>query len=178
LRKKYVSRDQTKVGNWAKPDFSRAVVKQIVIPAADTEPAEWRYTTMQPSGKWMNNDFNAGSWQLGKSGFGTQGTPGAKINTEWNTPDIYLRREITLPAGDWHELRLLAHHDEDAEIYINGVLAAKPRGFVAEYVTIPISSAARTALRPGKNVIAIHCHQSSGGQYIDVGIVEMEKRSK
>jgi hypothetical protein len=153
-------------------------VKQVVVAAADTEPAEWRYTTRQPNGKWMNADFNDSSWQVGKSGFGTRGTPGTKVNTEWNTPDIYIRREITLPAGDFKDLCLLAHHDEDAEIYINGVLGAKPRGFVAEYVTVPIASAARAALKPGKNVIAIHCHQSTGGQYIDAGIVEMEKSSK
>ncbi len=57
-------------------------------------------------------------------------------------------------------------------MYINGVLALQVKGYVLDYDAVPMTGAARTALKPGKNVLAVHCHQTGGGQYIDVGIVE------
>jgi hypothetical protein len=168
----YASRDQTKLSGWAKTDFSAPRV-ETVIPAADTEPAVWRYTTSEPADNWMKPDFDDSLWSKGRSGFGTPETPGTHVNTRWDTADIYIRREINIPSGEMHNLQFHIHHDEDAEIYINGVRAARPRGFVAEYVTIPISPRGREALHTGKNLIAVHCHQTTGGQYIDVGIVEL-----
>jgi len=63
-------------------------------------------------------------------------------------------------------------HDEDAEIYVNGVLAATTKGYNTSYQHIPLTEAGRAALKSGQNIIAIHCHQTAGGQYIDVGIVK------
>ena len=49
---------------------------------------------------------------------------GAVVRTEWNTGAIWLRREIILPEGPLTQLHLQLHHDEDTEVYLNGVLAA------------------------------------------------------
>ncbi len=90
----------------------------------------------------------------------------------WKTADIWVRRDFDLkevPAGD---LFLNIFHDEDAEIYINGILATKLTGYITNYSLAPISAEARKTLKVGKNTIAIHCHQTAGGQYIDAGIVE------
>lgn len=66
------------------------------------------------------------------------------------------------------------HHDEDTEVYINGLLALKASGFNSDYDVFPLTSEGRAALKPGKNLIALHCHQTNGGQYVDFGLVKVQ----
>ncbi len=142
-----------------------------IVPTARTSPQTWRYTTEKPADGWFKTDFDASGWKEGKSGFGTQGTPGSIIGTEWKTADIWLRRDATI-TKPLKAPELTIHHDEDAEVYINGVLAVRVRGFIGEYESLGLKPEALAALKQGKNVIAVHCHQTAGGQYIDVGIVD------
>ena len=81
-----------------------------------------------------------------------------------------MRRSFEWPQTVGGEVTLLVYHDEDAEIYINGVAAAKLKGFAADYVSVSISAEAMKTLKPGKNTLAVHCHQTGGGQGIDVGM--------
>ena len=169
--KKWASRDKTKAANWAA--IPPMPVIKAVVPAADKQPATWCYTTTKPADDWAKAGFDDAAWKEGKSGFGTEGTPGAIISTVWSTPDIWMRREVDIPAEKLKNLELWIHHDEDAEIYINGVAGAHPKGYVSDYFNRPPNAAGIAALKPGKNLIAVHCHQTGGGQYIDVGFVEV-----
>jgi hypothetical protein len=131
----------------------------------------WKYTTDKPADTWYQPGFDALAWKDGIGGFGTSGTPGIFLNTRWATADIWLRREFTLEAEDLSGMRLHVFHDEDAEIYFNGELAAQLKGFITDYDFFEISHVALSALHPGTNSIAVHCHQTTGGQGVDVGIV-------
>ena len=139
-----------------------------LVPTAADEPATWRYTTDKPADNWAATTFDDSAWKTGKSGFGHDvGSP----NTPWKTADIWVRRTVTLPAKLPAKLDVLAFHDEDAEVFVNGVAAASASGYTTDYATLPMSDAARAALVPGQpNVIAVHCHNAVGGQYVDVGI--------
>lgn len=149
-----------------------------IVPAADRQQAVWRYAITKPADDWMKSGFDDSSWKEGKSGFGTEGTPGAVVGTVWNTPEIWLRREVEIQADTLKYLELWMHHDEDAEVYINGVLTAQARGYTTEYVRLAPNAAGRAALNPGENLIAVHCRQTGGGQYIDVGFVEVVEARK
>lgn len=144
---------------------------ESLLPAADKGPqAEWRYVTERPADDWTKPGFDDAAWKRGQAGFGTDGTPAAIIGTEWNTPDIWLRREVELPATLPEELMLRIHHDEDAEVWINGVRVIRVVGYTTKYELFGLSEEARAAIRPGRNLIAVHCRQTGGGQYIDLGI--------
>ena len=147
---------------------------KALVPASNAEPQEWRFTTQKPADDWMKPEFDASSWTTGKGGFGAKATPNTTVNTEWNTGDIWIRRSFELsqedlPSAQSHVF-LNIYHDEDAQVYINGVLAGKFKNFVTHYIQSEIPAAARDALKPGKNTIAIHCRQTTGGQYIDAGL--------
>ncbi len=146
-----------------------------VVPPAPEQAATWRYTTNRPAEGWFRPEFDAAGWQEGPSGFGTRGTPGAVVRTVWNTPEIWLRREITLPGRLPEELRFSVHHDEDVRIYVNGVLAAEATGYTTDYDELPLTPEGRRALRPGRNLVAVHCKQTGGGQYIDLGVVRLDR---
>jgi hypothetical protein len=100
-------------------------------------------------------------------------TPGAIVRTEWNTPEIWLRREVTFTPGTFSRLCIRIHHDEDAELFINGVGAGTYGGYSTAYEDIPLLPDAKRALAAGRILIAVHCKQTAGGQYIDAGIVDL-----
>jgi len=158
-------------------DFSKVPpppIAKTVIPTSEETGQEWRYTTDKPADDWMKSGFADAAWKKGPGGFGTKNTPGAVVRTEWKTPDIWLRREIDLPDGKFTSLQFRIHHDEDVEVYINGALALKLKGFQSEYEERAMTPAGKAALKPGgKNLIAVHCLQTMGGQYVDVGIVDV-----
>jgi len=156
-------------------DVSRVPQLRTVVATAREKEHNWKYTLARPSEDWFKPDFAAEGWQEGPGGFGTRMTPGSVVRTEWNASDIWLRREFTLPEDGVKDLQLLVHHDEDAEIYLNGVLAARLAGYKTDYEEVAINADALATLKPGKNVMAVHCRQTGGGQYIDVGLGQLVK---
>ena len=165
--------DIAETAKWHKSLFGPPPVMADLLPTSEKDARSWRSTTAMPIKGWELSEFNDESWKLGKGGFGTKGTPGAFIGTEWNTKDIWIRQNFELKEVPKGELYLRIHHDEDSEIFINGVLAGKVASHVSNYYEVPMTAAAMKACVKGKNTIAVHCKQTLGGQYIDVGIVEV-----
>jgi hypothetical protein len=170
--KQWASRDVTKAANWA--PFPKPPKTVVVVPTSEKGPVIWRYTTQAPADNWFKPDFDASVWKEGPGGFGTRGTPGAVVGTEWTTPEIWLRREFVLPDGKWTDLQFRMHHDEDTEVYVDGVLATQVSGYVTDYEAVRIKTKAREILRPGNHILAVHCKQTGGGQYVDVGLADVQ----
>jgi len=153
-------------------------IEREVLPTSRQVAQTWRYTFSEPTGEWMAAEFDDASWSDGPGGFGTAMTPGAVVGTAWSGSDIWIRRDFDLAVNDAGDaaLMLCIHHDEDAQVYLNGALAAAIEGYTTGYRHIALSDAGRAALRAGRNTIAIHCRQTRGGQFIDAGLVRIEER--
>ncbi|MGW8266257.1 MAG: hypothetical protein ACWGSQ_07810, partial [Longimicrobiales bacterium] len=95
----------------------------------------------------------------------------------WESADLWLRRSFELSAEalgalQGGDLYLRLHHDEDAEVYLNGVRIATLKGYTTGYRLEPMGPESIRLLEVGLNVLAVHVSQSRGGQFFDAGIVE------
>ena len=143
---------------------------QTELPTAEVAGQYWHFTTQSPTADWFTSSFDDRSWKLELGGFGVSDTPGVIVHTVWKTSDIWLRKQLHLNLKKTtYVLRL--HHDDDAEIYINGRLLSHETKWVTEYHNFPLPEWAISALQSGPCTLAIHCHQVDGGQYIDAGIM-------
>lgn len=148
----------------------------VALPTSEDQPQEWLYLTEQPADNWFAADFDDAKWKKGPGGFGTAQTPGAHVGTQWNGREIWLRRSFELAAAPARDLYLRIHHDEDAQVYINGEKVCELNGYSTSYRDVLLAPEAVAALKPGRNVLAIHCRQTAGGQYIDAGLVELRPK--
>ena len=115
---------------------------------------QWRFVLKKPAEGWQKTSFDDSAWEKGQGGFGEPSTPGARMGTSWTTPNIWLRKEFevkSLPAKP----ALYVHHDEDAEIYVNGRKIASLPGYSTEYKVVPIAAEEAKALVVGKNSLAV-----------------------
>ncbi|MCG6955916.1 MAG: hypothetical protein LJF04_07985 [Gemmatimonadetes bacterium] len=172
--------------------YDRAVVK---LPSAPKDPASdlygpgptvravvstsrgegqgWRSITTDPGADWTNPAFDDGGWLQGVGGFGRTRDSGTRVRTPWTTSDLWLRRSFVLGKGPLVDPHLVVRHDEDADIWIDGTRVATLSGYNQAYSLLPLDDDARSLLTPGSHTLAVHVKNSRGGQYIDVGIVEV-----
>jgi hypothetical protein len=175
--RKLVKMDMERIAAAAKRLYDPPPIVTTLVPTSEAEPQTWRYTTDEPSSEWTRVEFDDSSWSEGRGGFGTARTPGAIVGTTWDSPSIWLRRTFTADDVPQHgQIALRIHHDEDAEVSLNGQLIAKRPGHVSAYTFIPLRDDAARTLRVGQNTLAVHCRQTRGGQFIDVGIALVTER--
>ena len=128
----------------------------------------YRYSTDKQSDNWMMGSFDDSSWKSGLAPFGNEA---AKIFTEWKSSNIFLRKTFEYDGRDLKNGAIVISYDEDTEVYINGQNILQVRGFIGDYQMHKITEPLKKALKKGTNTIAVHTHQTQGGQYIDLAIL-------
>ncbi|MDO4586213.1 MAG: glycoside hydrolase family 2 TIM barrel-domain containing protein [Planctomycetia bacterium] len=152
-----------------------ATETKLISRCAKSEDQIWKYSTEKPADNWAACDFDDSAWKEGPSGFGTKETPNSIVRTLWDTNDIWIRRVVEFSEEslvDLSAIQLYIFHDEDAEVFINGKQVASFENYVGDYFFADMDTdVLKEVLKPGKNTVAVHCKQTRGGQYIDLGIV-------
>lgn len=145
---------------------------ESVVPTSEEAGQTWRFTTSAPVAGWASAAFDDATWKRGPGGFGAPETPGAIVRTRWNTADIWLRRSFDLAHAE-SDLALRVSYDDAVEVSIDGREVFRAPGWTTSYRVIPLD----LDLARGPHVIAVHCHQDKGGQYVDAGLVRIVERN-
>lgn len=140
----------------------------VLVGAAVDRQKPWQMSLVEPNGAWTEGFEGTPA----RGGFGSKDGFQNLINTTWTSPDIYLSQQfdvLHLPS----ELKLVIHYDNATKVWINGKLVwESPAGAWNDgYQAFELNAAARAALKTGTNTIVVHCHQDSGGQFIDLALL-------
>jgi hypothetical protein len=146
---------------------------RILIPAAvdSSGPSVWRYTLKKPRGDWRRADFDDSSWKTGRAGFGQKGGWENRVNTPWTAPDIWLRRTLEYDGPSFDVAFVIMHYDNATRISLNGEELLSLEGWNDAYAPFEVTDAARSLLKKGRNLLAVHVHQDTGGQFIDLALL-------
>ena len=150
-----------------------AMVTKAVVPTSQLKGVTWHYTFEEPAADWNKLEFKDTAWKQGPGGFGTKGKKDRAVGTEWNTGDIWLRRDFEWNGNtsdkDTMLMLSVCHTWGACEMYINGAHAGKSGGG-PNYDGFAISTEGLEAMKPGNNALAVHFRQTKGDRYIDVGM--------
>ncbi len=127
----------------------------------------WRYVLEQPLGDWMAKRFDDSNWRSGGPRFQSE-----MSREGWPNDEIWLRKEFTIPDDLIKPLLFLVRADDEVTIHVNGVKAGSAvwtDNF--RYQLVDCSEAAAATLKPGPNVVAVHCRntQESGCVHVLLG---------
>ena len=148
---------------------------ETILPMTNTERWEAKFTMSQPAANWIQPQFDDSGWTKGKAAFGTKDMK--RIGTEWNTEDIWVRRSFNLNQDLTNDIIYLRYsHDDVFELYLNGEKLVATDYSWNDDVTIELSASAKAKLRKGTNIIAAHCHNTTGGAYVDFGLFRENKQ--
>lgn len=136
---------------------------KTILPAADEEAYQAKYTETEPTEGWTGAGFNDASWKMGTAPFGDDNSP---AKTKWNSKNIWIRRTFNeINPYAIKQLFLKIQHDDNAEVYLNGEKIYDYQGYLNKIKYIPVEN----KLKKGANVLAIHVKNTAGGAWLDAG---------
>ena len=158
--------------NWAPAPLG---MLQALVPDGRSGEQEWHWTTSEPDEDWRSVAFDDSAWRKGPGGFGANPAELGFLRTSWSTQSLWLRRTFELASDPAEEVRIALHLIGSAELWLNGVPVDRIASKTGQYVTRPLSPQAQSALRAGRNVLALRCERTSDASSVDAGLVLVQR---
>jgi hypothetical protein len=141
---------------------------KTILPAGDEQPYNFTYTEKTPATGWNQPGFDDAAWSGNPAPFGDLS---AQAATEWKSDQLWARRRFALKDGIPKVMYLKISHDDNVEVYLNGIQIFKKTGYTDQkYVYIPVKDEALESLKKDNNVLAVYIKNTAGGQWLDVGL--------
>jgi len=138
-----------------------------ILPSATNAPYEAKITENKPENGWQMADFDASSWKSAQAPFGDT----KNVETQWESDDLWYRRDFDLNTLDFNKLFLKLQHDDNVEVFLNGEMIYEKEGWNDQFEYEPIPQSAQDKLKSTGNILAIHVKNTAGGRFLDAGIV-------
>lgn len=151
-------------------------ILSTLAPMADEERWEGRTIREVQKDGWQAESFDDSTWDVQRAAWGSPDLD--NISSRWSreNSDIYIRRQVELTAEEAaSDLYLKFSHDDVFEIYINGTFVTNTGETWVNDEVKHLDGELKGLLHEGTNVIAAHCHNTTGGAYADFGLYKNVK---
>jgi hypothetical protein len=146
---------------------------RTILADGETKPYTCKFTETKPADGWEAPGFNDADWKTGTAPFSDDKT---LAKTPWKGRDLWVRRIFihnkTTPIN---KLVLNLHHDDDAEVYLNGEKINVSPGANGDLLPVEVPGDLADKLKAGENVLAMHCVNTGGGSWLDAGFSDEVK---
>ena len=150
-------------------------ILETLVPMADEEAWTARFTRKDPGKGWQKPDFDATGWDERRAAFGSPDL--SFVRTRWDELNsaIWVRRTVEFTAEQLKgDLWLVFSHDDSIDLWFNGQ-NVYDTGDVETWkdgVKLQLTAEQKAMLHPGKNVLAAHVFNHTGGAYLDFGLYQ------
>lgn len=148
-------------------------IYKTILPASDEKTYQCKYTETTPANGWATFHFNDADWKTGTAPFSDDKTA---AKTLWTSKNIWVRRVFNLDNTNIDQLFLKLYHDDNVEVYLNEEKIYTNVGWTSDYKLIPLKDQVKNKLKKGNNLLVIHCANTAGGGWLDVGLVDLVKQ--
>jgi hypothetical protein len=148
-----------------------------IIPTSQRSGQAWRYVFTKPDDNWNLSDFDDTGWKSGEGGFGDPKDSNPVIRTEYQGGELWLRKKFEFEGEKDDPLYIQAFHqfENETEFYLNGIKIAQSPEHSNAYTFIELDDKARSLLKTGENILAVHTKNNGRRAYFDAGLVIITK---